>query len=307
MRKLIWLGILTPLAVLCLMNSACGGYVGWPGLSTSGGDSKINFEVSTSGFPIATENGLWTFYTNYNDISGLGMKAVSTFRDGTAPFAVFTSDGNGEQHFNDHVGTLVASANDRDGDGSICWVGCPFGADYTIPDGFCPAVGGTGDPDATDGFSAYCNKGTWVVLVATNAFTETKQTAPGSKFSNAQGGGTNFSPVTIGQILATSTLLPGNSGGITVSLNGLSLPNGASHTLAAPATVNAYGFGHGLAIDGSQAGLKEAAAWLASQWAGQPDGMTNVTLSLNGGAASGSISIASGNTASVALQNYASQ
>src|SRR5437867_12537485 len=108
MRKLIWLGILTPLVVLCLMNSACGGYAGWPGLSTAGSDSKITFEVSTSGFPDPGENGLWTFYTSYNNVGGQRVKSVSTYRDGTAPFAVFTSDGNLQQHFNDHVGTLVA-------------------------------------------------------------------------------------------------------------------------------------------------------------------------------------------------------
>ena len=92
-----------------------------------------------------------------------------------------------------------------------------------------------------------------------------------------------------------------------MTLNGLSLPNGASTTLTTPATVGAYGFGHALAVDASQAGLKEAASWLASQWAGQPDGMTNVTLSLNGGAASGSITIASGNDAALALQAYAAE
>ena len=101
MRKLVWLGILTPLAVLCFMNSACGGYLGWSGKSTNG-DAKLAEEVSVSSAnPL--ESGLWTFYVNYNDISGPGMKTVSTFRDGTAPFAVFTSDGNLQQHFNDHV------------------------------------------------------------------------------------------------------------------------------------------------------------------------------------------------------------
>ena len=302
MRKLVWLGILTPLAVLCFMNSACGGYLGWSGKSTNG-DAKLAEEVSVSSAnPL--ESGLWTFYVNYNDISGPGMKTVSTFRDGTAPFAVFTSDGNLQQHFNDHVGVLAATAYDRDGDGGICWVGCPYGADYTIPDGFCPAEFGTGDSDASDGFSAYCTKGNWAVLVATNAFEETKGNVPGSKYSNAQGGGTNFSPITLGQILASSSAIPG---GVGVTLTGLSLPNGASTTLTTPASVSAYGFGHALAIDASQAGLKEAASWLASQWAGQPDGTSNVTLSLNGGAASGSINIASGNNAALALQAYAAE
>jgi len=284
------------------MNSACGGYLGWPGKSTNG-DAKIAEEVSVSSSnPL--ESGLWTFYVNYNDISGPGMKTVTTYRDGTAPFGQFTSDGLLQQHFNDHVGVLAASANDRDGDGGICWAGCPFGSDYTIPDGFCPAEFGTGDADSSDGFSAYCNKGNWAVLVATNAFEETKSNVPGSKYSNAQGGGTNFSPITIGQILATSAAIPG---GVAVTLNGLSLANGASHTLTSPATVSAYGLGNALAVDASQAGLKEAAAWLASQFAGQPDGTSSVTLSLNGGAASGSVSIASGNSAALALQAYAAE
>jgi len=284
------------------MNSACGGYLGWPGKSTNG-DAKIAEEVSVSSSnPL--ESGLWTFYVNYNDISGPGMKTVTTYRDGTAPFGQFTSDGLLQQHFNDHVGVLAASANDRDGDGGICWAGCPFGSDYTIPDGFCPAEFGTGDADSSDGFSAYCNKGNWAVLVATNAFEETKSNVPGSKYSNAQGGGTNFSPITIGQILATSAAIPG---GVAVTLNGLSLANGASHTLTSPATVSAFGLGNALAVDASQAGLKEAAAWLASQFAGQPDGTSSVTLSLNGGAASGSVSIASGNSAALALQAYAAE
>src|SRR6266568_2660808 len=174
MRKLIWLGILTPLAVLCFMNSACGGYAGWAGKSTSGGDAKINEEVSVSSFnPL--ESGLWTFYVNYNDISGPGMQTVSTFRDGTAPFAVFTSDGLGQQHFSDHVGVLAASANDRNKSGNICWQGCFIdtgGGDYTILNGFCPAEGGTGTTSASNGFQAYCTKGNWAVLVGTTAFTE---------------------------------------------------------------------------------------------------------------------------------------
>ncbi len=66
-----------------------------------------------------------------------------------------------------------------------------------------------------------------------------------------------------------------------------------------------YGYGHGIAIDATQPGLKDAAAWLASQWAGQPDGATNVTLSLNGGAAAGTVKVASGVNAALALQSYA--
>ena len=301
MRKLIWLGILTPLAVFCFMNVACGGYQGWPGLSTQGSDAKVWEELSVlSADPL--ESGLWTYYVNYNNNNGPGMKTVSTFRDGTAPFAVFTTDGNGLQHFNDHVGTLTSQANDRDGDGQICWVGCPFGADYTIPDGFCPFIGGTGDPDASDGFSAYCNKGHWEVLIAQNADVETKGSTPGSRFSNAVAG--NFGPITRAQIIASSTPLPGGAG-VTVSMSGVSLPGGASLTLTTPATAAVYGFGNAVAINADQAGLKEAAAWLASQWAGQPDGAVNVTVSFNGGAASGSFVVAGGATAARALQSYA--
>lgn len=302
MRKLIWVGILTPIMVLCFMNAACGGYIGWAGKSTSGGDAKVTEELSVfSANPL--ESGLWTYYVSYNDIKGPGMQTVSTYRDGTAPFGVFTSDGLLEQHFNDHVGVLAATAYDKNGDGTICWQGCGFGNDYTIPDAFCPAVGGTGSTSASNGFSAYCNKANWETIVATSEFEETKSSAPGSKFSNAAGGGTNFGPVTLGQILASSSPIPG---GVAVTINGVSLPNGAS-TSVAPVTINAYGLGHALAVDVSQPGLKQAASWLASQWAGQPDGTTPVSLSVNGGAASITFNLASGNSAAIALQAYAAE
>jgi hypothetical protein len=284
------------------MGSACGGYIGWPGLSTSGTDAKITQEVSVSGLPL--ESGLWTFYVSYNNIGQQNMKSVSNYRDGTAPFGVFTSDGNLQQHFSDHVGVAVATANDRNGDGTICWIGCGFGNDYTIPDGFCPAVGGTGSTSSSNGFQAYCNKGLWEVLIATSFTEETKASSPGSKYSNALGGGTNFSPVTIGQILASSQLNP-QTNVLTVTINGASLPGGASHTLSTPIRVNAYGYGHGIAIDANQAGFVELANWLAGQWLGQADGKTNVTLTFNNGAAQDYLQVASGNTAAIALQNYA--
>jgi hypothetical protein len=110
MRKLIWVGILTPLAVFCFMNAACGGYSGWPGKGTDSGDAKVVEELSVqSTNPL--ENGLWTYYVNY-DKTGTknAMKSCSTYRDGTAPYGVFTSDGNLQQHFNDHVGVKVATA-----------------------------------------------------------------------------------------------------------------------------------------------------------------------------------------------------
>ena len=304
LRKFIWIGIVLGLAPLC-MGSACGGYLGWPGLTTQGGDDKVTFEVSI-GDPGQLDNGLFTYYVNYNDLRAPGMKTVTTFRDGTAPFGVFTSDGNLEQHFNDHVGVLIAQANDRNGDGVICWIGCPFeSGDYTIPDALCPAVGGTGSSAASSGFQAYCDKGSWLTLVASSFFEESKQSTTGSKFSNSKGLGTNFNPITVGQILATSQLMTNGTGGIVVTLNGLSLPNGASYTLPSPTTISAYGFGHAVAIDATQPGLKLAASWLATQWKGQADGGTNVTFSLNNGGASGTLLIASGDNAARALQSYA--
>ena len=308
LRKFIWVGIVLGLIPL-YMGSACGGYVGWPGLSTSGTDAKITEEISIGGCPssgpFSLECGLWTFYVNYNNIGQQAMKSISTFRDGSAPFGVFTSDGNLEQHFNDHVGVLVASANDRNGDGVICWIGCPFEAgDYNISNAFCPAVGGTGSTSSSSGFQAYCNKGLWETIVAQTFFEETKSSSAGSKYSNALGSGSNFSPITVGQILASSTV-NAKTGSLTVSINALSLPSGASHTLSTPITANAYGYGHGVAFNASQPGLIEAANWLAGQWAGQPDGAANVTLTFNGGAAKSYIAVSSGNTASIALQNYA--
>jgi hypothetical protein len=299
MRKLIWLGIVFGLVPL-YMGSACGGYFGWPGLTTSGSDAKIAQEVSV-GDPGQLDNGLWTYYASYNNVGGQHMKSVSTFRDGTAPFGLFTTDGNLEQHFNDHVGVITSSASDANGDGVIDF------NDYNLLDGFCPAVGGTGSTNGSTGFKAYCNKGLWQVLVASSFTEETKATVPGSKFSNALGNGSNFSPVTVGQVLASSQLIPGNTGGIVVTVNAASLPGGASHTLSVPASANVYGFGHGIAIDATQPGLKDLAGWLASQWAGQPDRTIPVTLSLNGGKAQGTIKLAGGNSASIILNHYAGQ
>src|SRR5205814_7317488 len=108
---------------------------------------------------------------------------------------------------------------------------------------FCPALGGTGSSASSGGFKAYCNKGLWQVLVAGSFNEETKQSVPGSKYSNALGNGSNFSPITLGQILASSKLISGSSGGIVVSVNGATLSNGASHILSVPASANVYGFG----------------------------------------------------------------
>jgi hypothetical protein len=299
MRKLIWLGIVLGLIPL-YMGAACGGYFGWPGLTTSGADAKIAEELSV-GDPGQLDNGLWTYYSTYNNVGGQSVKSVSTYRDGTAPFALFTSDGNLQQHYNDHVGTIVSAAYDANGDGVVDF------NDYNLLAAFCPAVGGTGGTKSSAGFKAYCNKGVWEVLVAGSFAEETKQSTPGSKYSNALGNGSNFGPITLGQILASSKLIPGNSGGVVVTIDGASLPGGASHTLSVPATINAYGIGHGLAIDATQPGLKELAAWLASQWAGQADRTIPVTLSFNGGAAQAAINIAGGNSASIILNNYAAR
>jgi hypothetical protein len=299
MRKLIWVGIVLGLVPL-YMGSACGGYFGWPGLTTSGGDAKITQEVSI-GDPGQLDNGLWTYYASYNNVGGQHMKSVSSYRDNTAPFALFTSDGNLEQHFNDHVGVITSEAFDANGDGVIDF------NDYNLLDGFCPAVGGTGSTAGSSGFKAYCNKGLWQVLVAGGFNEETKQTVPGSKYSNALGNGSNFTPTQLGQVLASSSLIPGNSGGFVVTINSAALSNGAAHQLSVPASINVYGIGHGVAIDATQPGLKDLASWLAAQWAGQRDGAYTVKLTFNGGAAQGTIKIAGGNSASLILNHYAAQ
>ncbi len=302
-RKLIWIGIIVGLIPLA-MGAACGGYVGWPGLTTSGSDAKVTEELSV-GDPGQLDNGLFTYYVNYNNVGGQAMKTVTTYRDGTAPFSTFTTDGNLEQHFNDHVGVLIASANDRDGDGVIGWVGSGLSNDYTIPSAFCPSVGGTGTSKSSNGFQAYCNKGLWETIVATTWSEETKQTVPGSKYSNAIGNGSNFSPVQLGQLLASSTL---NSNGVlTATIGQVALPSGASHTLTTPISFNLYGYYHGIAIDATQPGLKEAAGWLAGQFIGQPDGAAKVSLSFNNGAVTGTFTIAGGNAAATALQAYAAR
>jgi len=302
MRKLIWTGIILGLIPL-YMGAACGGYLGWFGQDTSGVDAKVNEELSVSS-TIPLEAGLWTGYVNYNDDTAPGMTTVSSYVDHTAPYNTFTTDGLGTQHFDTHVGTAVAIAYDRNKDGAICWIGCPLVAngDYTLSDGFCPALGGTGSPGSKSGFSAYCTKGQWEELIAEASYVETKSKASGTKYSNAKYG--NYGPYNMAQVLATSTPVPGG-GGVTTTVNAISLPSGASHTLTTPVSANVLGFGSGIAINANQAGLIELANWLAGQWAGQPDGASNVTLSVNGGAASLTFQVASGNTASLVMANFA--
>jgi hypothetical protein len=299
MRKLICIGILAPLAVLCFMNAACGGYQGWPGRSTEGSDAKLSGnELSVSGGtgPFALENGLWTFYVNYDNTKGPGMKEVSTYRDATAPFAVFTSDGNAQQYFNDHVGVKVAAAVDTNGNGIIDFLD----NDYAINDAFCPVLGfgSSGDPDKSDGFAAYCDKGLWEVIVSSNFTSESKQTAPGSKFSNSHGGGSDFSPVVLAGILASGT--PTADGGVQVNATGLSV-GGNSYTLAAPAGATIYGF-KAVALDISQPSMKDGAAWLAGQLV-SASGPVNVGVQLNGVVVN--FRIAGGPVAAAALRAYA--
>ena len=299
MRKLIWTGIILGLVPL-YMGAACGGYQGWFGQDTAGGDAKVNEELSVSSTnPL--ENGLFTYYVNYNDDTGPGMQTIGTYVDHTAPFSTFTTDGLGTQHFDSHVGSVVAVGYDKDGDGAIGWDGSGISNDFTILNAFCPAVGGTGSSATSNGFAAYCKKGLWETIVGSSSYTETKGKSSGTKYSNAKYG--NYSPFNIAQVLASST--PNNSGGVTTSVNAISLPNGASHPLSAPVTANVLGFGSAIALNANQAGMVDAASWLASQWAGQPDGYANVTLSVNNGAASMTFRVASGNSASIVMANYA--
>jgi hypothetical protein len=302
MRKLIWAGIVVGLIPI-YMGSACGGYTGWMSQDTSGVDAKINEEVSvTSSSPL--ESGLWTYYANYNNDIGPGMSTISSYVDHAAPAGLFTTDGLGTQHFNTHVGTAATVAYDKDKDGAIGWQGSGISNDYSIANGFCPAVGGTGSSAASNGFSAYCTKGQWETLIGTSATTETKQKASGTGYNNSKAG--NYLPINVAQVLATSTPLPAGSAGVMTTVTAITLPGGISHTMTTPIGANVYGFGSAISINANQAGLVEAANWLAQQWAGQPDGFQNVTLTFNGAAgASLSFQVASGRTASAVMANFA--
>jgi hypothetical protein len=57
----------------------------------------------------------------------------------------------GTQHFNTHVGTAAAIAYDGK-DGLIGWQGSGISNDYSILNGFCPEVGGTGSLPPTTAF-----------------------------------------------------------------------------------------------------------------------------------------------------------
>ena len=301
MRKLIWAGIVLGLIPI-YMGAACGGYEGWFTQDTSGVDAKINEELSVSSTnPL--EAGLWTYYANYNDDLSFGMNTLSTYVDHAAPFGLFTTDGLGTQHFNTHVGSGVAVAYDKDKDGLIGWQGSGISNDFTVENAFCPAVGGTGTSAASNGISAYCTKGLWETIVGTNAFTETKQKASGTGYNNSKAG--NYLPFNIAQVLATSTPLPAGSAGVATTVTAITLPGGISHAMTTPIGANVYGFGSAISINANQAGLVEAANWLAEQWAGQPDGFQSVTLTFNGGGASLPFQVASGKTASAVMANFA--
>ncbi len=318
--KFICLGILMA-AMLCGCRKPAapallmGGYAGWRDQSTGSSDAKLTAEVSVkSSNPLFS--GLWLNYVSYNNNNnGQKMKSISTYVDHSAPFGLVTTDAGYMQHFSAHVGQLVAQSSDTNGDGIICWVGCsleagsPGGGDYALSDAFCPAVGGTAT-STNKGFKAYCNEAVWIGIGEVVAAEETKATL--SNNSNQYG----IPPLvvvltpddaeTLAKVIQSSPATP-DGAGIAPSISAVALPGGASHTLASPITVNIYGLGTAIAVDADQPGLKELASWLASQWAGQPDGETSITVTFNNGAASGSYSgFASGRMAANALRAYAS-
>ena len=317
-RRLVWAGIIT-----CLLGiwtwSGCqpaglgvaGGYMGWRNEGTGGSDAKLTSEVSLqSSTPLM--NGIWINYVNYdNTNNGQRVKSISTYVDHSAPVGTFTVDGARQQHFTDHVGQLVATATDANHDGIICWVGCSFergapgAGDYTLSQSLCPSVGGTASSTGNGGFTAYCNQGVWIELAGAVAAEETKKGVGTGLLYGTSNYLVVFNPITLGQIVASSTPLPNNVGFV-VTINAVSLSGGASHTLASPLSANIYGAGSGIAINADQPGLKELASWLSSQWINQPDGETKITATFNNGAASQTVTIASGHSIAVALQSYAS-
>jgi hypothetical protein len=320
--RFICFGMLIAVAALlcgCGKGSApgqvVGGYAGWRDQSTGGADGKLTGEVSIkSSNPLF--NGLWLNYVNYNNNNnGQNVKSISTYVDHSAPFGLVTADGALMQHFPTHVGKLVAQSFDTNGDGIICWIGCtleagsPGGGDYTLSDAFCPAVGGTAT-SGNKGFKANCDIGVWIGIGQTTMSEETVSAL--SNNSNQWGIPPSGFTITLNdaqtlaKVIQSSPAIP-NSGGIAPSISAVSLPSGASHTLASPITVSVYGLGSAIAVDADQPGLKELASWLASQWAGQPDGETSITVTFNNGAASASYGrLASGQTAANALNAYAS-
>jgi hypothetical protein len=310
--RLVWIGILTTLLALCngcapAPLGVTGGYMGWRNEGTNGQDAKLTAELNIqSADPLL--NGLWVNYVNYDNTgNGQNVKGLSTYVDHSAPAGLFTTDGARRQHFTDHVGVLVAQATDANHDGIICWIGCrvesgsPGGGDYTLESAFCPVAGGTGSPNGT-GFKAYCDRGHWPWLMGAVQAEETKSgVGKGLPYGTPQ-----FfivlGPAQLAQVISTSTALPDNTG-IVPTVTAVSLANGSAHTLSTPITFNAY-LG-GVSINGDQPGLKELASWLSGEWMNQPDGEADITFTLNG-AVNGTISIASGHSAAVALQNYAS-
>ncbi len=317
-RKLIWAAMAMTLAGICVW-CAClpapmgvaGGYLGWWNEGTGGHDAKITSELNIqSSNPLL--NGLWMNYVNYNNTNnGQKVKSLSTYVEHSAPAGVFTVDGARRQHFSQHVGTLVASAVDKNGDGIICWIGChleqgsPGGGDYALQSAFCPSVGGTAGTGSSGGFTADCSRAVWVWLNAANFAEETKTSASSGLLFSTSAYQIVFNPITLGRIVASSTVLPNNVG-FAPNINVISLPNGDSHTLASPITISVYSGGSAISVNADQPGLKELASWLASEWINQADGESPITATFNGGVADESISVASGHTVAVALQTYAS-
>ncbi len=250
------------------MGCVIGGYVGYPGKTTEGVFAKLTYEMSVSSAnPL--ESGLWLYYVQYDNTKGQNVKEIRSYRDGTAPFGSFTTDGMLMQHFNDFVGTKVSAAVDTNGDGVI-WFD-----DFSSLDMFCPPYG-NGDPDLNDGFAAFCKKGNWLFSAATLYEEESKQSARGSKFGQHIG---IIDPVFIQNVIASSEVA---DEAFIINITDMTVA-GATQSLASPIMFTAYGF-KALAIDLDQPGVTEACAWLADMLAGQPDGEVKVGVTFNGAA-----------------------
>src|SRR5207253_4934849 len=115
-----------------------------------------------------------------------------------------------------------------------------------------PSAGGTANSTGNNGFTAYCDQGVWVTLSGVVRAEETKKSVGQGLLYGTSNYLVVFSPITLGQIVATSTPLPNNVGFAT-TINAVSLPgSGVSHTLASPITVNVYGGASGISINADQ-------------------------------------------------------
>ncbi len=269
MKRLITLSVVM-LLLFWSMGCAIGGYMGWPGKTTEGVFAKVVQELSVSS-SIPGESGLWLSYVQYDNSKGVNnVKEVRTYRDATAPFGSFTTDGMLMQHFNDFVGEKVTAAVDTNGDGIINF------SDYSFLDVWCPIWGGNADPDMNDGFAAFCKKGTWSVIVSASYEEESKQSARGSKFAQHIG---IIDPVFIQNVIASSDVA---DGAFIINITDMTVAD-ATQTLVSPIMFTAYGF-KAFAIDLDQPGVSEACSELAIMLSGQPDGAVKVGVTLNGAA-----------------------